>query len=60
MKISILFLFLCVFSVLGENIYSQNNEVSLNLENVPMKDAFTRVEQETGYVFIYNEDVASG
>ena len=57
MKISTLFLFLCLFFVLGENIYSQNYEVSLNLENVPMRDAFTRIEQETGYVFIYNEDV---
>ena len=57
MKISTLFLFLCLFSVLGENIYSQSNEVSLNLENVSMRDAFTKIEQEAGFVFIYNEDV---
>ncbi len=57
MKISTLFLFLCVFSVLGENMYSQSNEVSLNLENVSMRDAFTKIEEEAGFVFIYNEDV---
>ncbi len=57
MKISTLFLFLCVFCALGENIYSQNNEISLNLENVSTKDAFTKIEQEAGYVFIFNEDV---
>lgn len=57
MKISTLFLFLCVFCALGENTYSQSNEVSLNLKNVAIKDAISEIEKETGYVFIFNEDV---
>ena len=57
MKISALFFFLCTFCVLGENTYSQSNEVSLNLKNVAIKDAISEIEKETGYVFIFNEDV---
>lgn len=56
MKISTLFFFLCTFCVLGENIYSQSNVVSLNLRNVAMKDAISEIEKRTGYVFIFNED----
>lgn len=57
MKISALFFFLCTFCVLGKNIYSQNNEISLNLKNIAIKDAISKIEKETGYVFIFNEDV---
>lgn len=57
MKISTLFFFLCTFCVLGENIFSQSNVVSLNLKNVAIKDAIFEIEKETGYVFIFNEDV---
>lgn len=57
MKISALLFFLCTFCVLGEDIYSQNNEVTLNLKNVTIKDAISEIEKETGYVFIFNEDV---
>jgi len=56
MNITVLMCFLCTFCVLGENIYSQNNDISLSLKNVAIKNVISELEKETSYVFIFNED----
>ena len=56
MNITVLMCFLCTFCVLGENIYSQNNDISLSLKNVAIKNVISEIEKETSYVFIFNED----
>ncbi|HBG40487.1 MAG TPA: SusC/RagA family protein [Porphyromonadaceae bacterium] len=56
MKISILLLFLCLFSITAENIYPQQKELSLNLKNVTLGQAISEIEQTSDYVFLITDD----
>ncbi len=52
MKLSVFLLFLCSFSIIAENIYSQQKELSLNLNNMTLKQAFYTIEKNSDYVFL--------
>src|SRR5690554_823125 len=54
MKLTLLFSFLIFSSVWAES-YSQT--VSLNLRNVPVKKFMQEVEEQTGYFFLYQDEV---
>lgn len=52
MKISILLLFLGLFSLTARNAYPQQAELSLDLENVTIKKAISEIEKTSDYVFL--------
>jgi TonB-linked SusC/RagA family outer membrane protein len=54
MKLTLLFSFL-IFSSVWAETYSQT--VSLNLRNVPVKKFMQEVEEQTGYFFLYQDEV---
>lgn len=54
MKLTLLFSFL-IFSTVWAESYSQT--VSLNLRNVPVKKFMQEVEEQTGYFFLYQDEV---
>ena len=57
MKISVLFAFLCLLSISAENVYSQRNDLSLNLKNVTIRKALAEIEKRSNYVFLITDDV---
>lgn len=57
MKISTLFLFLCSFTVVADNVYSQQKEISLNLKNTTLKEAISQIEKSSDYVFLVSDEV---
>ncbi len=59
MKISFLLLFLCVFTIVAENTYSQQAEVSVNLRNVTLKKAISEIEKVSDYVFLVSDEAKS-
>ena len=52
MKVSFSLFFLCIFTMTAENMYPQQAEVSLNLNNVTLKKAISEIEKESDYVFL--------
>ena len=56
MKLSVLFLVLCGLN-LSANVYSQQNKVSLNLDNVTLEEFIETVKQQTGVNFLYNSSL---
>jgi len=56
MKLTCLFLFL--FCISGWcNSYSQVTKLSLKLRNVPVQDVIQQIEDQTGYYFLYQDDI---
>lgn len=56
MKISILFIMLCIFGVNAENLYSQQKELSLNLRKVTLHKAISEIERNSDYVFLITDE----
>ncbi len=56
MKIYFLITFLCIFSVMAENSYSQSRTVSAELKNVTLKDAFRELEKNSDYLFLFMDN----
>lgn len=56
MKISLILFFLCLFSVLAENVYPQQTELSLELRNVTLKKAISEIEKTSDYVFLITDE----
>ena len=57
MKLLTLFIFGCVMAV-SANTYSQNTKLSLELENVTIRDAINYIERNSEFIFLYkNEEV---
>ncbi len=40
--------------------YAQEQRISMELENVPLKECMTEIERQTQYLFVYNEDCDLG
>ncbi|WP_286854278.1 STN domain-containing protein [Proteiniphilum sp. UBA5259] len=59
MKIYFLITFLCIFSVTAENTYSQSKEVSAELRDVALKDAFRELEKNSDYLFLIMDNTES-
>ncbi len=56
MKVSALFLFICIFGLSAENIYPQQKELSLDLSNVTLLKAFSEIERLSDYVFLITDE----
>lgn len=57
MKITIVLLFVVIFSVLAEPGYSQNAKVTMKKNDVILKEVLNEIEKQTDYLFIYADDV---
>lgn len=57
MRVTIILLFAGVFCAMAETGYSQNARVSIDKRNVALKDVLNEIEQQTDYLFIYNNEV---
>jgi TonB-linked SusC/RagA family outer membrane protein len=56
MKISFLMLFFCFFTITAENVFSQQKELSLELNNVTLKKAISEIEKTSDYVFLVTDE----
>lgn len=59
MKIMVILLFVCVLCVHSSNTYSQTNTFTIKKNNIPIKDFFKYIENESEYVFIFSDEIAS-
>jgi TonB-dependent starch-binding outer membrane protein SusC len=59
MKFSMLLLFIPVLSVLAGKSYSQSTELSLNMENAPLKEVLSSIEDQSEFYFMYSEKVVN-
>lgn len=57
MRISIFFLFFCIFSLMAKNVHSQDARVTINRTNVQLESILNDIESQTDYLFIYKKDV---
>src|SRR5690554_791629 len=57
MRTAIILLFTCVFISVAETGHSQNAKVTLNKNNVNLKEVLNEIENQTDYLFIYNNEV---
>jgi TonB-linked SusC/RagA family outer membrane protein len=57
MKTTLILLFSMMFCAVAENGLSQNARVSINKRNFPLREALGEIENQTDYLFIYNNDV---
>ena len=57
MKISTFLLGACVFCSYAENSFSQNARVSINKNNAQLEEILREIENQTDYLFIYNNQV---
>lgn len=57
MKVLNLLLFVAIFSLSATNTYSQNEKVYLNKKNVKLEEVLSEIENQTNYLFIYNDQV---
>src|SRR5690554_4139035 len=57
MRTVIILLFTCVFISVAETGHSQNAKVTLNKNNVNLKEVLNEIENQTDYLFIYNNEV---
>lgn len=58
MKVFILCLLCSIQFVFAENSFSQNARVTMNLRNVQLAKVLSEIENQTSYLFIYNNEVA--
>ena len=57
MRATIILLFVFVFCTMAETGYSQNARVTINKKNVSLKEILNEIENQTDYLFIYNNEV---
>ena len=55
MKLTIAFFFLLALQINANISYSQNNELSLKLNNVSIEEAINIIEKESNYSFLYSD-----
>lgn len=57
MRISTFLLMVCVFCSYAGNAHSQNAKVSIHMNNVKLDKTLNEIENQTDYLFIYNNQV---
>lgn len=57
MRISTFLLMICVFCSYAGNAHSQNAKVSIRMNNVKLDKILNEIENQTDYLFIYNNQV---
>ena len=55
MKLTAILLFSIIFQVYATGGYSQ--KVSIEMKNVPLKTVFKEIQKQTGYYFLYSEEL---
>ena len=55
MRISTLFLFVCIFTSYASNVSSQTAKVNITNTRMTVEAFIKQVEQETSYMFVYNK-----
>lgn len=60
MKFYFVLTFLSVFSLLAENSYSQSKTVSAELKNITLKEAFSVLEKNSDYLFLFMDNTEMG
>lgn len=56
MKLSLVFILLCVSTVFSENLNSQTARVSIEANMLQTKDVIKLIEEQTDYLFVYNHE----
>jgi TonB-dependent starch-binding outer membrane protein SusC len=56
MKLTLLFSFL-IFSSVWAETYSQTTKLNLNLKNATVQNFIKEIEDQTGYLFLYQDEV---
>lgn len=56
MKISFLMFFSAFFTITAGNVFSQQKELSLELNNVTIKKAISKIEKTSDYVFLITDE----
>ncbi|MGI6073829.1 MAG: SusC/RagA family TonB-linked outer membrane protein [Fermentimonas sp.] len=57
MRTTFIILFTCVFCSFAELGYTQDAKVTINKKNSTLKEVLDEIESQTGYLFIYNDEV---
>lgn len=55
MRISVVMLFACAFASFASNVNSQTAKINITNTRMTIGDFIEQVEQETGYMFVYNK-----
>ena len=55
MRISLVLLFAVVFQLSAENGYAQRTRVPISMSNATIEQVLNNIEQNSGYVFLYND-----
>src|SRR5210317_1954168 len=48
---------LIVLFLFVSNVFAQNEDITLKVENMPVQDVFNTVQDESGYRFLYSDDM---
>lgn len=56
MRISAIFLFLCVFTTYAEKTYSQNARVNIQETQLTIGEFIDQIENQTDYLFVYSKN----
>ncbi|MDR1882618.1 MAG: TonB-dependent receptor [Prevotella sp.] len=57
MKLTVLFLLTGIGAVFAVNSYSQTTRLSLKLNNGTIREAFSRIEKQSEYIFFYYDNI---
>ncbi|MGQ8337804.1 TonB-dependent receptor [Sunxiuqinia sp. A32] len=57
MRNTLLIILSAVFQVFGSISYSQTAKLNLDMEHVAIKDVLSRIEDESGFYFLYNSEL---
>ncbi len=58
MKLTLFLAFITVFQVSATNIFSQDKNVSLDMQNVTVRDVIREIELQIGMNFFYNDELS--
>ena len=59
MRITMFLLLLSVIQVMGENSYSQNTRLSLNLKDVSIENILDKIENQSEFYFLFNQKLVN-
>lgn len=59
MKLSVFFMFLSIGVASASSTYSQNTILSLKVQNKALKDVFRDIENQSEYIFFYNDEAVN-
>ncbi|MBB4037682.1 TonB-linked SusC/RagA family outer membrane protein [Dysgonomonas hofstadii] len=57
MKFTFFFFFLCIGISYAGSGFSQNNRISLQIKNKPLKEIFSIIESQSDFIFFYSDNV---